>query len=91
MQTIIQIEGNLEKMQNWMNYNRLNLIQEKLELIRFGTEHQLQKCNKKKLTVCRKKVKISDLVRYLGAWFASMLIFKDHLTMKYKSAMLNLK
>ena len=33
MQTIRQIEGNLEKVQNWMNYNRLKLNSQKTEFI----------------------------------------------------------
>ena len=33
MQAILQIEGNLEKVQNWMNYNRLKLNQKKTEFI----------------------------------------------------------
>ena len=41
--------------------------------------------------VCGKEVKISDLVKYLGAWFDSMLTFKDHVTIKCKSAMWVLK
>ena len=90
MQTIRQIEGNVEKVQNWMNYNRLKL-KEKIEFIRFGRRHELQKCIKNNLMVCGKEVEISDLVRYIGVWFDSMLTFKDHVTIKYKSAMWNLK
>ena len=33
MQTIRQIEGNLEKVQNWMNYNSLKPNPEKMEFI----------------------------------------------------------
>ena len=36
-QTIRQIEGNLENMQNWMNYNRLKLNPEKMEFIQLGS------------------------------------------------------
>ena len=41
--------------------------------------------------LCGKEVKISYLMRYLGAWFYSMLTFKDHVIIKCKSAMWNLK
>ena len=91
MQTIRQVEGNLEKVQNWMSYNRLKVNSEKMKFIRFGSRHQLQKCIKNNLMVCGKEVKISDLVRYPGVWFDSMLTFKDYITIKCKSVMWNLK
>ena len=42
MQTITQIEDNLEKVKNLMNYKRSKLKTEKKEFIRFGSRHQLQ-------------------------------------------------
>ena len=62
----------------------------KTEFILFGHPKQLKKCSSNYLKVCGDDVRLSVDVRYMGVYLDSQLIFKQHITHKWKVAMLNI-
>ena len=61
----------------------------KTELIYFGHLAQLTKCTESSINIAGDLIVRSDIIRYLGAWMDSNLTFKQHITKKCQTAMLN--
>ncbi|CAG2191469.1 unnamed protein product [Mytilus edulis] len=73
----------------WMNSNKLKMNNAKTEFILFGSRHQLSKCQTKEIIICGDVIKSKTCIRYLGAFLDETLNFKDHITKKCKTAMMN--
>ncbi|CAG2199519.1 unnamed protein product [Mytilus edulis] len=73
----------------WMNSNKLKMNNAKTEFILFGSRQQLSKCQTKEIIICGDVIKSKTCIRYLGAFLDETLNFKDHITKKCKTAMMN--
>ena len=62
----------------------------KTEFIHFGGPRQLEKCIINQINVNGEQIPRSHLTRYLGAYLDCALNFKQHIKIKYKTAMLSL-
>ena len=76
---------------SWMKENRLKLNSNKMELIKFGHQTQLEKSKVENIHVCETVIVPSKVVQYFGAWLDSEMNLKHHATMKCKGANLNLR
>ena len=63
-----------------MQADKLNLNENKTEVMLIGTRHQLSKVNLDSLTVGDTSVAIVNKARNLGVWFDSQLNFNVHIT-----------
>ena len=61
----------------------------KTELILFGSRHQLKKCKTNQINVNGEIVKRSNIIKYLGVFLDDLLILRQHITNKCKTAMYN--
>ena len=75
----------------WMDENRLNMNDGKMEFIMFGAKKQLAKCKTTSTDVNKTVVNNSEVVKYLGTWMDCNLTFKDHIVKKCRTAMINLQ
>ena len=75
----------------WMNENRLKMNKNKTEFILFGSKPQLDKCKTKTLNVNNMEIKLADKIKYLGVLLDPKLNFKQHITSKCQTAMLNIQ
>lgn len=80
----------LANIKNWMDMARLQMNCAKTEFIKFGSIIQLNKCSLNDISVCDTNVECTQVIKYLGSCFDSGLTFKKHISVKCKSAMLNL-
>ena len=48
------------------------------EFIYFGNKPELAKCTFSSINVCADQIQMSEVVRYLGAFFYNSLTFKEH-------------
>ena len=87
--TMNMLESTMNNIDEWMGSNQLKMNASKTQFILFGTNHQLKKTTSIKINVCGENVKKSEIVRYLGVWLDSNLNFKDHSSIKCKSAIWN--
>ena len=72
-----------------MNATKLKMNPDKTEFIYFGSKAQLSKSRINTVDVCGDKIKISNSVRYLGAFLDETLSFKSHVNKKCQAAMIN--
>ena len=59
------------------------------EFTLFGSRQQTVKCTITNNNVVSEEIARGQMIKYLGAWLDQHLSFKDHITIKCKSAMLN--
>ena len=72
-----------------MDEARLKMNLAKTEFIYFGNARQIQKCTITSINVAGDLILRTDLIKYLGVWLHSGLIFKTLITKKCKAAMIN--
>ena len=74
-----------------MGENCLKMNNSKTEFLYVASQHQLQKCEIKEISVCGEKVPRSDFIRLLGAWIDKNLNMKQHIMVKCKVAIWNVQ
>ena len=66
------------------------MISSKTKIILFGSKWQLQKCISNSINANGAEVKHSGWIQYLGVLLNSQLSMTQHITAKYRTAMVNL-
>ena len=61
----------------------------KTEFIMFGSRKQLDKCVTESVVIINDAIPKQKFIRYLGAFLDETLNFKEHITRKCRTAMLN--
>ena len=89
--TMQTLTSTMLDVKTWMDKMRLKLNTDKTEFILIGNEVQLKKCITSSLQVGSDEVKVSEVVRCLGAFIDKNLSFKHHINMKVRSAMFSLR
>ncbi len=74
---------------DWMNGNKLKMNNSKTEFIMFGSRKQLDKCVPESIVIVNNVIPKQKFIRYLGAFLDETLNFKEHITRKCRTAMLN--
>ena len=59
------------------------------EFIMFASRQMLQKCDTTKINVIGSNIQCSDIIKYLGAWLDQHLQLVHHITLKFRTAMIN--
>lgn len=90
LQSVQELEECLTSVENYMDVARLQINCDKTEFITFGSKAQHKKTLVKSINVCEIDVKVTDFIRYLGAWLDKHLNFRKHIQNKCKAAMINL-
>ena len=74
-----------------MNQNRLRMNSDKTDFILFGSPKLLPTCSTDNINVCGDQVARCDKIKLLGIWLDSNLNFKQHITMKCRTAIPNIQ
>ena len=88
-QAIVDLEGCMVAVKQWMDINRLKMNSAKTEFILVGSKQQLGKTKIDHINVNSIPIKKSFCIKYLGALTDSNVTFKQHITSKYKTATWN--
>ncbi len=72
-----------------MNGNKLKMNNSKTEFLMFGSRKQLDKCVTESLVIINDSIPKQKFIHYLGAFLDEKLNFKEHITRKCRTAMLN--
>ena len=88
---IIRLESCAVAINDWMNQNRLRMNSDKTDFILFGPPKLLPSCSTDNINVCGDQVSRCDKIKLLGIWLDSNLNFKQHITMKCRTAILNIQ
>jgi len=78
-----------QSINNWMNGNKLKMNNSKTEFLMFGSRKQLDKCVTESVVIINDSIPKQKLIHYLGAFLDEKFNFKEHITRKCKTAMLN--
>ena len=73
-----------------MCLNRLKMNPSRTEFSLSDSRQQTAKCTVTDINVVSEEIARSHLLKYLSAWLDQHLSFKDHVTNKCKTAMLNI-
>ena len=87
---IKEMENCLDSIRQWMKHNRLKMNDTKTEVIYFGNQVQLDKCNLSSLKVGTSEVDASQTIKYLGVTLDTNMTFTKHIKAKCKIASYNL-
>ena len=90
LEKITILTNSLKSINHWMNRNRLQMNNDKTEILLIGSQSQLNKCVTLALNVNRIMVQISKMIKYLGPYWNG-LSFKHHISTKCRVAMWNLQ
>ena len=88
---IIRLENCAVAINDWMNQNRLRMNSDKTDFILFGSPKLLASCSTDNINVCGDQVSRCDKIKLLGIWLDSNLNFKQHITIKCRTAILNIQ
>ena len=85
-----KVEACMLSIKHWMDATCLKMNPAKTEFIYFGHPVQLKKCTETSINVAGDLIVWGSLIRYLGVWMDEGLTFKQHITKKCQTAMLNI-
>ena len=88
---IIRLENCAVAINDWMNQNRLKMNLDKTDFILFGSPKLLPSCSTDNINVCGDQVSRCDRIKLLGIWLDSNLNFKHQITIKCRTAILNIQ
>ena len=83
------VEHCMFNIKQWMDAACLKMNPAKTEFIYFGHTVQLKKCTENTINIAGDLIVRSDIIKYLGVWMDHNLTFKQHITKKCQTAMLN--
>ena len=84
-----RVETCMLNIKHWMDSTCLKMNPAKIEFIYFGHPTQQRKCSENSVNVAEDLIVRSATVWYLSVWMDSGLTFKQHITKKCQTAMLN--
>ena len=87
---IATTDRSMLKIKKWMDAVRLKMNESKTEFMLLGSRQHQKKCTTNSLKVLGENTEKFEVIRYLGRYLNSTLMFKQHIKTKCKSAMLNL-
>ena len=90
-ETIKSLENCAIQIKNWMDTNRLKMNSSKTEFMYYETAKQLAKSEIHQIDINGDWVDRVSKMKYLGVWLDDQLNLKHHITMKCRTAMLNLQ
>ena len=90
LNTIAVMEKSMLDIKSRMDAVRLKMNDIKTKFIYFGGPKQLVKCIINQINVNAEQIPRSHLIRYHRAYLDSTLIFRQHIKIKCRTAMLNL-
>ena len=87
LESITKLWECASNLKSWMDLNRLQMNNAKMEFILYGSQPQLDKCITDEILIVDSIIKRSDIVQQLGAFLDKNLNFKHHITTKCSNAM----
>ena len=87
LESITKLQECASNLKSWMDLNRLQMNNVKMEFILYGSHPQLDKCITDEILIVDLIIKRLDIVRQLGAFLDKNLNFKHHITTKCSNAM----
>lgn len=75
----------------WMSQNKLKMNNTKTEVINFSSRQQAEKIHNKDFDINGSTIKVSENIKYLGAYLDSELKMDKHIIIKCRTAMWNIQ
>ena len=86
---IVSLQACLSRVKEWMDSMRLKMTEGKTEFIIIGSSHQIAKCFTTQMKVNNVEVQRSSVIKYLGTHMDERPSFKEHITAKCRTAVIN--
>ena len=83
------VEQCILNIKQWMDATHLKMNPAKTEFIYFGHTVQLKICTENTINIAGNLIVRSNTIKYLAVWMDQNLTFKQHITKKCQTAMLN--